>query len=400
MAKRKIKRSRRIKPRFFVFIGIIVIIAVLVIWSVLGGATKTAAVQWGQLGSTHSAKAVLLRDEQVISAESYGKIIYFAAEGERVAKDAKIAEVFRPQFTDKDLQEYYTAQQAVLKQQQTLMQDIVNEDLTKVSDQVDAQFTEIEAMVRSGDVTSSLRLERALNSALQERHTTYRNLITEDDTLTQLYAQEDALQSKVDQAKTEVVAPYSGVVSFYLDGRESLLNPESMAELTYETVETVTKDAKAKGSTDANPQMPLFRVVNNAKWYVLILSDGGAVELNAGQSVNLNFSGYAGVDYAGTCTDVRPSGDNALYVIEMSQDIGALLSERNLDVTVGKQMEGLKIPASALQTQEGVRGVYVIDGQAKTFVPVKVLVEDGSAAIVEALGSENQLEVNQLVQIK
>ena len=123
MAKRKIKRSRRIKPRFFVFIGIIVIIAVLVIWSVLGGATKTAAVQWGQLGSTHSAKAVLLRDEQVISAESYGKIIYFAAEGERVAKDAKIAEVFRPQFTDKDLQEYYTAQQAVLKQQQTLMQD-------------------------------------------------------------------------------------------------------------------------------------------------------------------------------------------------------------------------------------------------------------------------------------
>ena len=225
-------------------------------------------------------------------------------------------------------------------------------------------------------------------------------VLWKDDTLTQLYAQEDALQSKVDQAKTEVVAPYSGVVSFYLDGRESLLNPESMAELTYETVETVTKDAKAKGSTDANPQMPLFRVVNNAKWYVLILSDGGAVELNAGQSVNLNFSGYAGVDYAGTCTDVRPSGDNALYVIEMSQDIGALLSERNLDVTVGKQMEGLKIPASALQTQEGVRGVYVIDGQAKIFVPVKVLVEDGSAAIVEALGSENQLEVNQLVQIK
>ncbi len=98
-------RIRRIKPRFYVLVGIVVLIPIIILLANMGG-SKTAFVDWGIMSSSSKKDVVLLRSETVVKAESAGKVVYVAEEGQRVAQGDKVVEVYQAGYDQKSLDDY------------------------------------------------------------------------------------------------------------------------------------------------------------------------------------------------------------------------------------------------------------------------------------------------------
>ena len=82
----------RINPKFYVFLGIVAAIVIAIVFFITN--VNTAVVEQGEIMFEKALPVVVVRDEQVISATSYGKPNYLVQEGERVEAGASVADIY------------------------------------------------------------------------------------------------------------------------------------------------------------------------------------------------------------------------------------------------------------------------------------------------------------------
>nr|WP_122011701.1 HlyD family efflux transporter periplasmic adaptor subunit [Maliibacterium massiliense] len=391
------RRRRKIKPRFIVFISVVVLVIVALVLP-LFGRQRTAAVQWGTMEDGRAISCVILRDEKVVAAEATGKLEYMVPEGERVSTDTLIAQVYKSGYSEKTLAELARVQEEIVDyQRNNILKDIVDADLAALDASIKAKGDEIAAAVRGENDAQVLRLETELKPLLRDRQAYLTRVATADEHLQQLYDRQTSLTEQIAQWRVDVKAPFSGVVSFFTDGCEASLSMDALEGLTYSSVKNAVQASDVQQSEEAKLYTPMFRIVNNTHWYILVLSEGASRDLVLQKQYDIVFDDIPDTTFTGKLVGQRAEGKQLLEVLEVTQDIGPLLSVRQINGTVGKRFEGLKVPASALKTRDGQRGVYRVDGGESIFVPVDVLVEDKSAAIVQPK-EEGALEVKQTVR--
>ena len=122
--------NRRARPNIKFYLLLAVLAAIVIVVMVLIFRTTGGLVEQGTVTMEAAVTAVVIRDESVVTAESYGRINYFVAEGERITSGTKIAEVFKWGTYDSVLQDLLTMQQEIRAYQtETVLADIVNTEL-------------------------------------------------------------------------------------------------------------------------------------------------------------------------------------------------------------------------------------------------------------------------------
>ena len=92
--------------------------------------------------------------------------------------------------------------------------------------------------------------------------------------------------------------------------------------------------------------------------------------------------------------------DNEVLAVFLVEDpIGPMIYQRSGRVTLSSQLTGLSVLAETLSDQNGQLGVWLFDVPGGTFVPVEVLSNDGSRALIQPL-ADGALEVGDPVLIK
>ena len=130
-------------------------------------------------------------------------------------------------------------------------------------------------------------------------------------------------------------------------------------------------------ATGSETERPLYRLVNNYKWYLLIVSTEPIQEFESDNEYMIVFKDYVDQQYTGKVVGKREEEAGFIYAIEINDDIGPLLNTRRADAAIHTVFEGIKVPSKSIKTVEDVKGVYVIENKAKTFVPVNVLIDLG-----------------------
>ena len=87
----------------------------------------------------------------------------------------------------------------------------------------------------------------------------------------------------------------------------------------------------------------------------------------------------------------------AVFLVE--DPIGPLLYQRGGRVTLSSELTGLSVASEALYDQNGQTGVWLYDMPGGTFVPVEVLSDDGTNALIQPL-TDGALQVGQTVLVK
>lgn len=376
-------RRRKARGRLYVFLATLALIIIAVI--VLIRFSTSGTVEIDSLSFEKAVSTVIVRDEQVATAETYGKIIFLAAEGERVTSGTKVAEVYKWGYNENILQDLLTLQQEIRTYQvDTILKDIMDTELQALDNSIAEKVDAISASIRGENEQDLLILERELKRQMNDRRELLRTKVQPDEKLTNLYEREQTLMERMEVWKGDALAVNSGMISFYFDGYEFMLNNQTVATLTPTEVSAVLKGTGKSTSTEA--QRPLYRIVNNMHWYGIMTADkSDPQKMVLGEKYSIVFDGYFDRPYTGTLITANQCDTGLLYTLEINEDIGPFLGVRKAKATIKRTFEGLRIPSRVITTREGKQGVYVHANGTKQFVEIEVLVKNRDYAIVRAI---------------
>lgn len=398
------KGRYKIRGRFFIFLAIFLAVIVGCIWGIVAlvqglSGPSDAAVTLGMLEDAVKMEALLLRDETVVSESSYVSISYKVSDNQLVSAGDEIVEVYEGGYSQSYVQELEQVRQNIMKyQQETILKNIINEDLQVYDEKIQSKSNELKALTRGETAGKVVDMERELRNLMTQRQdylkTTQAALA--DAQLTEYYEKEKTLQENINAWRKVVTSPIDGRISFYFDGFENFLSLTTLPDLTATDVQSMIKSTTAP--TPAKGDIPvknLFRVVNPNHWYVLLSAKDWGIAV--GQGCEISFSGYEGTNYMATVSSIVDDGDRDLVVLEVNEDMGSLLNARHVTVVIGGKVEGMVVPLGALVDSNGQNGVYLADG--RTFVAVNVLGKDGYDALVESI-TPGELEAGMRVKVK
>ena len=376
-----LKRRRRANTKFYLFIGAIAVVAVVVLFFVFN--IQPAEVEQGTIPFEAEAAAVVVRDEQVVFAQNYGKANYIVSEGERVEAEAPVMEVYKWGYNEKVMNDLIDYQTKIEQYQENVFQ---SEDLANLQNEITAKAAELRGIINGtaeGDVVTA---ERELKSLMASKQNYLKENVNPDQQLQDFYTQEEEIQGRVNNWRQQLTAPTAGVVSYYFDGAEDVLNAANIENIKSSDILDILNGTTGSQETQGEEtEQPAYRLVNSYKWYLVIRSEEEIPEFTNDREFSIAFNDYVERQYQGVVSGTVKEENDYLYVIEISDDIGELLNVRRADTRVFTQFTGLKVPEKALKEKDGVTGVNVVVGREKTFVPVTVdIIKDGNAIVTPA----------------
>lgn len=389
------KRRVRIKGRFYVIVAAFL---ALVIWGVVSlvNAIHPPRVEWGTLATDKAAQALIIRTEELLTFKEYARMIPIAAEGATVQPEQEIAVLYTAGYSPKDLTNLMTLQQTI-KDYQTnnVLKSVVDRDLNAIEDDINRNLDQISRAMDAGAYGQLLDLEGSLARAMDRRRVYMNTTIQADSHLETLYQQERNLQNRIDANKVTVTTPLAGILSYLVDGYESVLRPENLQDFTVTNVQAILDGIDSSGLSSENGtsvgDMPIFRVVQPAPWYLMMIMPKTDAAVSLGTTCDVTVEGYDGT-LSAYVVDVRPEKNRALLILEIHEPVDSALTLRRVSVHIGRNVEGFRVSRSLLGSDD--IGYYVMIRNAageKTRVNVRLLGADADQAIVENLNDGTNL---------
>jgi len=388
---------RRPRTKFYFVLGATVaVIAVILV--LLLGSPHTVAVEWSSAEFDNSYDMLIMRDEVVYEAKNYGKTNYIAVEGQSVSIGDPIVEVYEWGYNDETLSKLLELQKTIMQYQTEVVRaGVIDETLNDINSRIDAKATEIQQAIFDNNSSVLLSLERDMEALLDERMAYLRENTMPDEQLGDYYTQESELLTRFAKWRSELNANESGIVSFYFDGCEALMNKQNIGNFTREALEEVLEGKTVEIPEKDKAYAPLYRVANGNEWYVVLLSDKKIPEMHLGNSFSIIFEDYLDTQYTGLVYDVSELDQNAgyVYTIIIQDNIGPLLGERRVSARLYGMQESLSIPKSCVKTVDKVDYVETAEGE---YVPVLVIADKGDTVLVQTYEGGAALEIGQLIK--
>ena len=390
-------RRKRVTGRFYVFLLAILVIAFLIVRPHLRFGTREAIIEPGSASYSQKTDAVIIRDESVFSSGTIARVEYVAMENTLLNAGDTIAYLYSTGYSESELERLEDIRANIQAYHKTILNNIVDNDLNRLDRIVDMRALELKSLVTHQTTGNLLSLVRQLESAMVDRQDYMRANQREDLNLNRLYQSETTRMNSIASWRTEATAEAEGVVSFYTDGYENALTPDSLEALTPEDIRAVIAGSPL-GETSSR-QTNIYRLVDQDTWYVAILTDGQSWNPVLDQEYYLQFEGFEDLVYTARVTRVQKIDNDVLAVFLVEDPMGPMIYQRSGRVTLNSELSGLSVLSEALADQNGQAGVWLFDVPGGTFVPVDVLSNDGSRALIQPL-AEGALEVGDVLLVK
>lgn len=334
---------------------------------------KTETVIEYTIQDTMQVKGLMIRDEIPVETPVSGVVRYYYEDGVRVIPGTAVAEVrsSRQDVLDARRAVWLEDEAEALRQVQALGEVSISYDRAKR--QASQALSEIIEMNAGGVLEESSELAAALQTALNKRQA-----VTGEETdfsarISALEAERESLIARDSGVLEVIAAPEYGYFSSYCDaGAEEI----SISMLEQCTARELAELAGKKYPVDRSRA---GKVIEGYRWYyAAIVDEDQSEKFQINTQVDLRFSGSSSGAVPGTVVQVISDEDGATAVVFECNYMSAQLSAlRNPSAQIEfKTYSGLKIPNRALRFEEGVKGVYVSDGQQIRFKTVDVLYED------------------------
>ena len=392
------RRRRRVTGRFYIFLLIVLLIAFLIVRPHLNFGSREAVIMTANTQYSQTMDCVLIRDESVVTSESMARVEYIAAENTLVNAGDTIAYTYSAGYSERLLQRLEDTRSEIQEyHKNTILRNIKDAALERYDTIVDMMVLEYKHLVNRDTRGSLLTAAKQLETAMVNRQEYLRQNRREDARLTRLYEEENTRMTNIQSWRRVETAESPGVVSFYTDGYESDLSVENLPSLTAQDVRTVLAGGSLSQNTSAST--PVYRLVNQDRWYVAIVNTDPSWNPVVGQEYYLQIQGYEDLAFTASVTSVQKGAGTLLAVFEIDNPIGPLIYQRTGKAILSITISGLSVTTKALTEQNGQMGVWLYDVPGGTFIPVEVLSNDGRNALIQPL-VEGALDVGQRVLIK
>lgn len=236
-----------------------------------------------------------------------------------------------------------------------------------------------------------------MEALLDERMSYLQTVVVPNDQLRAYYAQEKQLNDTINEWAQVVTAEQGGAVSFYFDGCEQLMTKENIGSFTRVALNEVSSGKTVSTSEKEQGSVPLYRVVNEGEWYVVLLSDKKIPEMFPGNTFTMVFDDYLDTQHTGTVFNIQEleNNDGYVYTIQVKDNIGPMIGDRRVTARTVTTIEGMRVPKSCIRNEDGLDYVERITGE---YVPVLVIGSDGGNVFIQTYKDQPTLQIGELIK--
>ena len=360
---------------------IAVLTAVLVYFAVqlynyLSDPVNTTLVVAGQAEDTIALNGWLLRDEEVLPAQS-GTLSRARQEGERVGVGQVLARVYANDGALQTVSQIETLE-LQLQQLQFALTSYLNPDAAlKLDTSITGDILTLRQSLTGGDYTAAEGDIAPLKAAVLKRDHPY---ASQEEIQTEIKSVEGQIKSlEASLSGTTVTVRASGTYSAVCDGYETVLTKAFLEDVT---------PGKLARLRPVDQQSNMGKLIYGDTWYyVVTLPEEQASYLKSQGAVTLRFAkGFDQNIRMQVVSVSAPEDGQAAVTLSCRKYLAqtTLLRHQAADVIL-RTYEGLRVPSNALRvSEEGVTGVYCVDGSTAAFRPVTVLYQGQGYALVRA----------------
>lgn len=371
----KIKSYKRFLTTLLIF-GIVVYLIVLGIMRFLQE-SKTYKAIYDELDVEKAAKAIVLRQENLVVSGVSANIEWFVKEGDRVKKTQRLAEaVILSNTSSKELLSPDVNDR--LKSN-----DILKIDLTKVDQELEALRKEVYAASSQNNYKRMKELQREVSLKMNRRKKLVDSQNMLDDSVSSFKRSVFSATDLQVGKKLDLNSTDAGIVTYQTDGFEETLTLDNIYNLDYDLIFASQGSPGVWGKASISPSMPMIKIVDTENWYMICQVDIGdldAYEKNKEIAVKIDEQSYTG-----TIFDAFENNQKGIVVVKMIDAYEKFHTVRFVDVRVVLgNYRGIKIQKSSIITYNGIQGVYVAGAEHKAiFRPVKILGYNEDYAVVK-----------------
>ena len=392
-------RRKRVTGRFYLFLLALLIVAFLLLRPVLFPGSRETVIMMANAAQRQTVDCILIRDEAVTVSDSTARVEYIAPENSLVAQGDNVANLYTTGYSENLLDNLEATRKKIQDYHKQLLANIVDADLDRLDEVVNYMALEFKHLITRQTTGNLKTVANQLETAMVNRQEYLRQNKRGDNKLTKLYDEENARLSSIQSWRKGSAADRDGVVSFYIDGYENDLTPKGLKTLSIADVRTVLGGGPLAG-TRQTLSGGIYRIVDQAHWYVAVLLTGNSWTPMVGQdNYYLQLEGFDDISFTASVYSVQKDNETTLAVFEIQEPMGPMIYRRRGKAQLSITLTGLSVRTEALYNENGQMGVWVYDVPGGTFVPVDVLSTDGNIAMIQPM-VEGSLQLGQTVLIK
>lgn len=322
---------------------------------------------------TIETQGLVLRNETLITSQDDGFVFYRVENGNRVAKNGSIADVYADEESaakqqqianlDAEIAELKTIQQQGQNNKTNL--EIITKQLKKIQ-------SEIIAEVASPNFTDIDTMSDELSALMSKQQITIGHATDFSERIVELTAQRNTLSKDNVKPIRTLYSPVSGYFVNTVDGYETQIDEDEVLAMTTEQVK-----AELERSVSSDETEYVGKVVGGYEWFLACVVPADKltnISVDGTVKVRLPFASNETIPVTVAAQNRDRNGDIAVIFRcdYISQDFSNIRSEP-VEILV-KQHTGLAVPDEAVRFNDKQEaGVFIQEGNMIRFRRIQVL---------------------------
>lgn len=380
-----IKKKNKKKVVMAYTIGTIILIYfVYSIIQLIKQPTDVIAIENGNLSEEENAVGYVIREETVLQGNNYKNgIVQIKAEGERVAKGDPVFRYYSNNEENliKKIQELDIKIQEVMENEKSIYPG----DIKLLETQIQEKLIELETL---NDIQKISEYKKDINTKITKKAKITGERSPQGSYIRKLIDERSSYENTLNSGSEYINATSSGIVSYRVDGLESVLTPDSFSSLNTKLLQ----DLKLKTGEIVSSSGENGKIVNNFEGYIATtINSEKAMQAQVGNKVNLRLSNSE--EIPAEIVYIVEEEEQRLIIFKIESGLELLASYRKITFDIiWWSYRGLKVPNSALILEKGRQGceeegkdIYFVIKNSAGYtdkVPVKVLKQNSAYSII------------------
>ena len=364
-------------------LALVFIYAVYLVAKLVQNPTNTFMVTNGKISQEESDIGYIIREETVVKGQNYKNgMVKKKNEGEKVAKGDS---VFR----------YYSSGEEELKNKiaeldveiQSLMQNEKSSfpsDVKLLESQIEKELDSIYGVNNAQKIQE---YKKNINSYITKKA---KISSPSNSRLKELLSQREEYENRLTSDSENVNAPESGIVSYRVDGLESVLTTENFTKFN----KSFLQDLKLKTGQTVASNEEVGKIINNYQCYIVFNSNTNeAKNSKVGDTIKIRVQNSDTLK-ASVENIIDEDDESKTITVKITNDVEKLIAYRKISFDIiWWDAEGFRIPNEAIKEENGLS--YVVRNRNGYYnkMLVKILKQNDEYCIVRQYKTEELEEL-------
>lgn len=364
-------------------LALVFIYAVYLVAKLVQNPTNTFMVTNGKISQEESDIGYIIREETVVKGQNYKNgMVKIKNEGEKVAKGDSVFRYYslgeeelknKIAELDVEIQSLMQNEKSSFPSDVKLLESQIEKELDSIYGVNNAQKIQEYKKNINSYITKKAKISSPSNSRLKE-----------------LLSQREEYENRLTSDSENVNAPESGIVSYRVDGLESVLTTEDFTKFN----KSFLQDLKLKTGQTVASNEEVGKIINNYQCYIVFNSNTNeAKNSKVGDTIKIRVQNSDTLK-ASVENIIDEDDESKTITVKITNDVEKLIAYRKISFDIiWWDAEGFRIPNEAIKEENGLS--YVVRNRNGYYnkMLVKILKQNDEYCIVRQYKTEELEEL-------